>query len=870
MANVFKLLLILQFAFMPLATMPAYAQELELIKYNRMATAGNVDKAYAELVAADDKKITADHLHLKYLALGNWALTLKKFAEAREHLEHSLKLSTTNAPYVYYLIGHTFKEEGKTDEALKAYNKSLDGRPAQNVMFLTRFEMSELSMKSGKMAKARDQLQYLERRWRGTPNYPQVLWRLMSVEIKENRKYLACRWARKLYSRYAGDALLKDWSVELPDNKVDGVSVGCAASDKEIQMRMKSLQLYGASQKARQEIDTIRAHARPAEKVHADLMLASFYEMQGYPDEALQVLIQRYEELKNDFNFQMLLAKASTQSGEFQAAIGAYYNSYRLSPGSKNGRGALFSSAFLSYQIQDYDGAYRRFSDLIKKNPTSGLARDARWHLAWIQYLKSDYVGAEKSFRELYKEKVFVSRKRRRSSPQPFHNERTQYWLAMCLVRQNRFDEARPLLTELKQSRSKSYYALIADARLGQLPAPAPVVVPVLAAKVTPAVVASAATVKPAATPTPAEVEAQSKVLIATNGDREGGSSEENESEETLKVAQDDSSEEAATDAPAGVAGENPAEAPAEAPAAPESEGPQLRAAGDPVEKAAPDTDEKVQITAFKDPKLRERFVRSSEFSSVGLNDFAKWELYEIERRTSNHTYLRMLMDAYARIGSFNRVAYISEIYFSGERERGGFKDAFDLWRYDFPQAYQEVISKFSQQVGIPEALVYAIMRAESQFNFEAVSPVGARGLMQLMPYTADQLTKLGSEPAVAENELLKPEVNLRLGSRYLGRLMKKFSNQVALVAASYNAGPHRVYSWLSTFGPLEMDEFAEHVPFLETRNYVKKVVRNFAIYSELYGSTPTKAPSLTWLIEPIATKVGAKPSPRESWESIE
>jgi soluble lytic murein transglycosylase len=825
-------ILLRAFLFLMMICPAGFAQEPELTKYVQMAGAGEVEKAYKELLAADDKKLATDRLHLKYLALGNWAQQLKKYPESRDHFEHSRKLSAANGPYLDYLIGHSYKEEGKAEEALRSYAKAIDGRPSQDVAYLARFEMSEAAAKVGKLAKAHDNLQFLERHWRGTPKYPEVLWRLMSVEIKENRKYLACRWARKLFSRYAGEAILKDWTVDLPNNKVDGVSVGCAASEKEVQARMRSLQLYGAAQKARTEIDFIRAHARPSEKVHADLMLAGFYEMQGYPEEALQILLQRHDELKNNMGYQILLAKAATQSGEFQAAIGAYYNAYRLSPSSKNGRSALFSSAFLSYQIQDYDGASRRFSDLIRKSPTSGLARDARWHLAWIQYLKADYVGAEKSFRELYKQKVYVSRRKRRSTPQPFHNERTQYWLAMSLLRQNKFDEARSLLTSLQQSRGRSFYGLVAEARLSQFPS----------------IVAPTATTAASAAPAPTPPEK----VAAANARESEASSEENESEENLSV--NDSSDDDTTS-------EGPDE----------SQGPQLRAAGEPVEKGGDDKEEKVQATAFKDPKLRERFVRASDFSTVGLTDFAKWELNEIERRTVNHTYLRMLMDAYARVGSYNRMTYIAEVFFSGDRERGGFKDALDLWRFNFPQAYQDSVSKYAQQAGIPEALVYAIMRAESQFNSDAVSPVGARGLMQLMPYTAGQLTKLANEPNVEDSDLLRPEVNLRLGSRYLGRLMKKFSGQVALVAASYNAGPHRVNSWVGAFGALDMDEFAEHVPFLETRNYVKKVVRNFAIYSTLYSRGPaTATTSLAWLIDPVSMKGPFKPSPRENWDSVE
>ncbi len=232
-----------------------------------------------------------------------------------------------------------------------------------------------------------------------------------------------------------------------------------------------------------------------------------------------------------------------------------------------------------------------------------------------------------------------------------------------------------------------------------------------------------------------------------------------------------------------------------------------------------------------------------------------------------NKTYLKMLMEEYRRLGSYNRVAYIAEIYFSTERNKGGLGGARELWMYNYPQAYEKNVSSYAKRFNVSESLVLAIMRAESHFNSEAYSPVGARGLMQIMPYTATQISRLLGEDGVGDQDLLIPEVNIRLGSRYLSRLQKKFQDQVPLVAAGYNAGPHRVYSWLNTFGTLDMDEFIEHVPFVETRNYMKKVVRNYAIYNALYGNTKD---TYVWLTQPVPMRVSAKPSPRENWEIID
>jgi soluble lytic murein transglycosylase len=416
------------------------------------------------------------------------------------------------------------------------------------------------------------------------------------------------------------------------------------------------------------------------------------------------------------------------------------------------------------------------------------------------------------------------------------------------MVRQEKYPEARNLLTSLAKEKSFSYYALVAQQRIAQLPTPAP---ERTLASATSATIDSAG----AQADEPAEVvsAAPPMLLFSPNGEREVPS-EENESEENIQATIEAGGEDG-DGAPDG-----------DGDAAPT--GPQIEAAGEETDKvsSAPET---ISVTAFRDPRLRERFQRAHNLMALGMYDWAKWELFEIERRTSNRNYLRSLMEAYTKIGFYHRASYISEIYFSSERARLGFKEGQDLWEYNFPRAYRDSMERYAKQFAVPEALVWGIMRAESQFNFEAISPVGARGLMQIMPYTADQLTRLLGEARVSEKDLLTPDVNIRLGARYLSRLQKKFQDQIPFVAAGYNAGPHRVYSWLNTFGTLDMDEFIEHVPFVETRNYIKKVVRNYAVYNQLYGSKDNKD-TFVWLAKPVPMRVSARPSPRENWEIID
>ena len=142
------------------------------------------------------------------------------------------------------------------------------------------------------------------------------------------------------------------------------------------------------------------------------------------------------------------------------------------------------------------------------------------------------------------------------------------------------------------------------------------------------------------------------------------------------------------------------------------------------------------------------------------------------------------------------------------------------------------------QELPIEPALALAIIRQESEFNPNATSPAGARGLMQLMPATARETArKLGLGFAVPR--LFEPDYNITLGSDYLGRLVRGFDGSYILAMAGYNAGPANVRKWIRQFGmPPDSPEAAvnwiESIPFTETRNYVMRGLENVQMYRTL------------------------------------
>ena len=142
-------------------------------------------------------------------------------------------------------------------------------------------------------------------------------------------------------------------------------------------------------------------------------------------------------------------------------------------------------------------------------------------------------------------------------------------------------------------------------------------------------------------------------------------------------------------------------------------------------------------------------------------------------------------------------------------------------------EVFKTIVNKYSKKYGVDRNLIFALIREESLFNPEALSYVGAKGLMQLMDRTAKTLDK----ELKIKSSLYAPDDNINLGTYYLMKLMKRFNNNIPSVLAAYNGGPTNVELWRKKFDGLENDEFVENIPFKETHGYVKRVLRSYYYY---------------------------------------
>ncbi len=168
---------------------------------------------------------------------------------------------------------------------------------------------------------------------------------------------------------------------------------------------------------------------------------------------------------------------------------------------------------------------------------------------------------------------------------------------------------------------------------------------------------------------------------------------------------------------------------------------------------------------------------------------------------------------------------------------RGAARDKIDLIEYGYP------VPPYAYPTAPEQALILAITRQESNFNPAAVSFAGARGLMQLMPDTANGLAKAQKIAYARAKLVTDPLYNLKLGSGYLASLVNGFDGSYILAAAAYNAGPSRARAWVRQFGSpqdpqVDAIDWVEMIPFNETRDYVQRIMESVMTYRSVLGGT--------------------------------
>ncbi|HWR80448.1 MAG TPA: transglycosylase SLT domain-containing protein [Pseudomonas sp.] len=238
------------------------------------------------------------------------------------------------------------------------------------------------------------------------------------------------------------------------------------------------------------------------------------------------------------------------------------------------------------------------------------------------------------------------------------------------------------------------------------------------------------------------------------------------------------------------------------------------------------------------DPKVMQKVRntagvrRAMEFHDRGQIVDGRREWYHVSRLFSREELVAQA-----------RVAYEKQWYFPAIRtiSQAQYWDDLDI---RFPMAYQSTLTREARNRNLHSSWVFAITRQESAFMVDAKSPVGATGLMQLMPATAKETAKRYGIALSSPQQLINPNVNIQLGAAYLSQLYNQFKGNRVLASASYNAGAGNVRKWLKNADHLPADVWMETIPFDETRQYVHNVLA----YSVIYGKKlDAPVPVLEW-----------------------
>lgn len=151
-----------------------------------------------------------------------------------------------------------------------------------------------------------------------------------------------------------------------------------------------------------------------------------------------------------------------------------------------------------------------------------------------------------------------------------------------------------------------------------------------------------------------------------------------------------------------------------------------------------------------------------------------------------------------------------------------------------YPLTYWESIELYAARYELEPKLICAVIHAESKFNAEAVSPKGARGLMQLTKPTADWAAERMKLEEYDFDMVFDPVLNIEIGCWYLNRALRNHNGNRELALAAYNAGAGNVAKWLQNEAYSPDGQKLSHIPFEETRNYIKRVEFNYKVYSVL------------------------------------
>ncbi len=228
-------------------------------------------------------------------------------------------------------------------------------------------------------------------------------------------------------------------------------------------------------------------------------------------------------------------------------------------------------------------------------------------------------------------------------------------------------------------------------------------------------------------------------------------------------------------------------------------------------------------------------FLAGVELLRLGFPEAVSSELLAANRTQLPAESVRLLVQLLAKAGDQRAAHAIARTSLRGDLSGRITSQSRPIWEIAYPLAFRELVEKHCSKADLDPDLLQALMREESALDPKALSWAGALGLTQLMPSTAKAVARRLKLRNITHRRLLEPELNIQIGSAYLGDLVKRFEGTEEYALAGYNAGGGAVSKWRRERPSLELDEWVEEIPIAETRGYVKRVLRSYNTYQLLY-----------------------------------
>ena len=221
---------------------------------------------------------------------------------------------------------------------------------------------------------------------------------------------------------------------------------------------------------------------------------------------------------------------------------------------------------------------------------------------------------------------------------------------------------------------------------------------------------------------------------------------------------------------------------------------------------------------------------KARALKSIGCEELAHLELVFAARFRRAPEEDLAIAEAMASEGHVVEAQAIAEAYVREHR-----RAPLAFWQLSYPQPYSDTVEAAAAAFDVDPLLIWAVMREESRYDLEALSYVGARGLMQVMPSTQTWIAEqLGED--ISPGDAYTPEANIRMGAWFLSFLTDYFEGDLELAIAAYNGGAASVDSWLADPLVSERDDLLRWIRFGETREYLARVSLSYRVYQELYA----------------------------------